>query len=567
MAEAKRDQNHVTSVLLESSTTPGITITAKGDEVTGRLLVDSTGGATGTVTSVSVVTANGFSGSVANATTTPAITMSTTVIGILKGNGTAISAATAGTDYLVPTTALTAGSILFGGASGQVSQDNTNIFYDSTNHRQGLQTTAPTHSLTFGSTSTGISLYNTVDQTTNYDRVRMAFSSNVFQILSENGGTGAVRNIQFGNANGTLTVMNAGSSNGRFQLASGNSTTANAATTVETAQFTTTSGINVVHSVNATLNQSSSAGYTLYYGNATETSLGSGVNALLDLQVGGVDRFLVQNTGLTTIRTPADSASIQALSFIGARATPTSNDEIYASWTMNNSVSAPKEFARLSARANTITSGSEEGQMNLSVMKTGTLTSVLQMRSTDLTPFTNDGIALGTTARQWSDLFLASGAVINFSNGDYTIVHSTGFLTALKDFRITTVGTNNDSVATLNSSSTFTNKRITPRVTSISSSATPTVNTDQTDAVTITALAVAITSMTTNLSGTPTDFQKLTYRIKDNGTARAITWGASFVPDGVALPTTTVISKDLTVGFLYNATKAAWGCVAALNEA
>lgn len=51
------------------------------------------GGGSGTVTSVSVVSANGFSGTVANATTTPAITVRTTITGILSGNGTAISAA------------------------------------------------------------------------------------------------------------------------------------------------------------------------------------------------------------------------------------------------------------------------------------------------------------------------------------------------------------------------------------------------------------------------------------------------------------------------------------------
>ena len=51
------------------------------------------GGGSGTVTSASVVTANGLAGTVATATTTPAITISTTVTGILKGNGTAISAA------------------------------------------------------------------------------------------------------------------------------------------------------------------------------------------------------------------------------------------------------------------------------------------------------------------------------------------------------------------------------------------------------------------------------------------------------------------------------------------
>jgi hypothetical protein len=62
----------------------------------------SSGGGSGTVTTVSVVSANGFAGTVANAGTTPAITISTTVTGLLKGNGTAISAATAGTDYMAP---------------------------------------------------------------------------------------------------------------------------------------------------------------------------------------------------------------------------------------------------------------------------------------------------------------------------------------------------------------------------------------------------------------------------------------------------------------------------------
>jgi hypothetical protein len=57
-------------------------------------------GHVGTVTSASVVTANGLAGTVATSGTTPAITLSTTVTGLLKGNGTTISAAAAGTDYL-----------------------------------------------------------------------------------------------------------------------------------------------------------------------------------------------------------------------------------------------------------------------------------------------------------------------------------------------------------------------------------------------------------------------------------------------------------------------------------
>lgn len=61
----------------------------------------------GTVTSASVVTANGFQGTVATSTSTPAITLQTSVSGVLKGSGNALVAATAGTDYTTPTGAQT----------------------------------------------------------------------------------------------------------------------------------------------------------------------------------------------------------------------------------------------------------------------------------------------------------------------------------------------------------------------------------------------------------------------------------------------------------------------------
>ena len=60
------------------------------------------GAGSGTVTDVSVITAQGFRGSVATSGTTPAITIGTTVTGLMKGDGTQASAATAGTDYQAP---------------------------------------------------------------------------------------------------------------------------------------------------------------------------------------------------------------------------------------------------------------------------------------------------------------------------------------------------------------------------------------------------------------------------------------------------------------------------------
>ena len=94
-----------------SSTLKGLA-PASGGGTTNFLRADGTWaapatGGTGTVTSVSVVSANGFAGTVATATTTPAITLTTSITGILKGNGTAISAATSGTDYQAPSTNLT----------------------------------------------------------------------------------------------------------------------------------------------------------------------------------------------------------------------------------------------------------------------------------------------------------------------------------------------------------------------------------------------------------------------------------------------------------------------------
>jgi hypothetical protein len=72
-----------------------------GLSLSAGVLTAITGGG-GTVTSASVVTANGLAGTVATPTTTPAITLSTTVTGVAKGDGTALSAAVAGIDYVAP---------------------------------------------------------------------------------------------------------------------------------------------------------------------------------------------------------------------------------------------------------------------------------------------------------------------------------------------------------------------------------------------------------------------------------------------------------------------------------
>ena len=81
---------------------------------------------------------------------------------------------------------------------------------------------------------------------------------------------------------------------------------------------------------------------------------------------------------------------------------------------------------------------------------------------TSLVPTTNDGAALGSTANSFSDLFLATGAVLNIGNGNWVATHSSGVLTVgTGDLRVTTAGTNATSVVTLNGTQTLLNKRLT----------------------------------------------------------------------------------------------------------
>ncbi len=111
---------------------------------------------------------------------------------------------------------------------------------------------------------------------------------------------------------------------------------------------------------------------------------------------------------------------------------------------------------------------------------------------------------------------------------------------------------------TASSTSTLTNKRITKRAPTITQSATPTINTDVTDVAHIVGLAQAITSMTTNLTGTPVQGDMLRIDFTDDGTGRGITWGAKFEASTVALPTTTIAGERLDCVFVWNTVTSKW---------
>jgi len=134
---------------------------------------------------VTVATANGFGGTIAKATatTTPAITIRTSVTGVLVGNGTAVAAAVSGTDFktINSTSILGSGNISItstpGGSTTQVQYNNAGAFAGSANFvfdgtNVGIGTTSPNTAGyggsvlgIYGASSTGGNLWLTSDAT------------------------------------------------------------------------------------------------------------------------------------------------------------------------------------------------------------------------------------------------------------------------------------------------------------------------------------------------------------------------------------------------------------------
>lgn len=101
-------------------------------------------------------------------------------------------------------------------------------------------------------------------------------------------------------------------------------------------------------------------------------------------------------------------------------------------------------------------------------------------------------------------------------------------------------------------------------VQSIASSSTPTP-TSVNDMLEITALAANMTL--TNPTGSMQDGWGLVVRIKDNATPRTIAYGTQYRALGVTLPTTTVASKTLYLGMIWNGADTIFDITAVAQQA
>jgi hypothetical protein len=232
-------------------------------------------------------------------------------------------------------------------------------------------------------------------------------------------------------------------------------------------------------------------------------------------------------------------------------------------------------------------------------------TDTLDVRSriiSDLEPNTNNAKDIGTNGRNWRDGFFGrtlhtvnleltgttsfdgaqgtAGQVLTSAGAGNTptwATPTTGTVTSitagtgLSGGTITTSGTIaiDSTVATLTGTQTFTNKRVTPRTASngatTSGNITPTG--DTADQYNISGLTG--TSAIQIPSGTPTDAQKLSIRIKDDGTGRTLSWvttAGGYRVIGTTLPLTTTANKTIYVGCVYNNADSFWDVVAVASE-
>lgn len=123
------------------------------------------------------------------------------------------------------------------------------------------------------------------------------------------------------------------------------------------------------------------------------------------------------------------------------------------------------------------------------------------------------------------------------------------------------------TVAGISEAQTLTNKRITPRVYSAANNASLTPEKDTYDIFHLTAMS-ANTTINNKSTTTYADGDQIRFRFLDNGTARTLTWGTDYVAKGgIALPSTTVLGKNLELGFEYNSNLAKMNLLASAQEA
>ena len=184
------------------------------------------------------------------------------------------------------------------------------------------------------------------------------------------------------------------------------------------------------------------------------------------------------------------------------------------------------------------------------------------------TPTSSDILLIEDAADSNNKKKITIGDLPATSDSNAVHVNAANEITAITEK--TTVASNDefiieDSADSGNKKSIKRKTVIDPISTSTASTATLTVDADSTDFAAITAQSEGLTIAAP--TGSFVQGQKLIIRIKDDGSARSISFNAIFTAIGVTLPTTTTVSKKLYIGCIYNDTDTKWDVIAIKEEA
>lgn len=163
---------------------------------------------------------------------------------------------------------------------------------------------------------------------------------------------------------------------------------------------------------------------------------------------------------------------------------------------------------------------------------------------------------------------LSTAAAVTVAQGGSGAATLTGILKGNGASAFTAVTAPSGTIVGTSDTQTITNKRNQPRITSATSYTTDTgtsLDVSTTDIFVITAQAGALKF--NNPSGTPVAGERFVIRIKDDGTARALTYDTQYrASSDLALPTTTTVSKTLYMLLIYNSTDTKFDLLAKLDN-
>lgn len=295
------------------------------------------------------------------------------------------------------------------------------------------------------------------------------------------------------------------------------------------------------------------------------------ITAFIDAHTLTIDTNIFLTSGMTYEITDIDNQYVVLPNGTATRTLTDSNSTL-------NGISLPIIDVNYSATQSTLVYFLKVKNTYSTNVGTATLGSLVDVILTS--PTNGQSIKYNGTTSLWENVTLSgtgdvvgpAGATTNhvvfFDGATGKLIKDSGLVLTgsnTGDQTTTSLGLNNvdnTSDATKNSASvTLTNKRVTPRILSASSYTTNTgtsLNCDNLDEFIVTAQAGAL--LFNNPTGTATDGQKLIIAVTGTA-ARALTWDSQFEASTITLPTTTVTTARLNIGFIWRADNSKWVCV------